>query len=102
MSLTSAQREALGQTYYASWCLSLASVGWNQPRWEALAEEAREAVRCGIDAVVQTWSAEMAPTEPPTKPDRKLTPSPFAAVRPALEAGRDAAGLSRQRGEDEP
>ena len=80
--MTPEQREALGQTYYASWCLSLASVGWNQPRWEALAEEAREAVRCGIDAVIQTWSAEMAPTEPPTKPDRKLTPPPgsFRAV----------------------
>jgi hypothetical protein len=94
MSLTAAQREALGRVAFEAM----------YPRldWHSNNERDRERWCVTAESVIQTWSAEMAPTEPPTKPDRRLTPSPFAAVRPALEAGRDAAGLSRQRGEDEP
>ena len=49
---------------------------------------AAEAVRALVLAEV--------PAEAPTRPDRKMTPSPFAAVKPALEAGREAAGLDQE------
>lgn len=96
--MTPAQREALGQTYYAAHCLALAKVGWNQPTWDALSEEMREAIRCGVEAAATIYASEMMPTEPPTRPDvpRKLTPSPgtLRAVTAALDEGREAAGLT--------
>ena len=63
--------------------------------WEDISTGYREAWCVAAEAVRALVRAE-APAEAPTRPDRKMTPSPFAAVKPALEAGREAAGLDQE------
>lgn len=98
MSLTAAQREALGQTAYTAWCRSALTNPANVRTtdavilWDQHSEVVRECWRCAAETAATTYASEMLPTEPPTRPDlpRRATPAPFRAadVAAILEEGK--------------